>query len=118
MTFFDFQGKNGKSAEKIQLVVLALFCCGIYGDMVTTYLALLNGAFESNAGLHPYINPVFLLSKAPYIWYLLMIGFMAFAVGLSRSLSRYYRSIIGLCVLAVPIYMEWNAVIINIQNIL
>lgn len=101
-----------------QLVVTFSFCAAVVLDMVSTYIALGLGAIEVNQGFHPYINPAFLQSHAPYVWYLLMAGFMVFTVWISRSINRISRSSMGLAVMVVPIIVEGSAVWINIQNII
>jgi hypothetical protein len=108
----------GHFSIKVQSVVSILFVAAIYGDMLTTWAALERGAVEVNHGLHPYINPAFLQSHAPWVWYLLMVAFMVLALWISRSLSTVYKCGIGVALLVVPIIIEWNAVVVNLGNIL
>lgn len=101
-----------------QLAITFCFCAAVVLDMTTTYLAIKSGAIEVNQGFHPYINPAFLQSKAPYVWYLLMAGFMVFTVWISKSINRISHSMMGLAVMVVPIIVEGSAVWVNIQNII
>lgn len=92
------------------------FCAAVVLDMVSTYIALCCGAVEVNQGFHPYINPAFLQTHLPYIWYLLMSGFMVFTVYVSKSINRISHSQMGLAVMVVPIIVEGCAAWVNIQN--
>ena len=104
------------SGRTLQTVITFAFCAAVVLDMASTYIALRCGAVEVNQGFHPYINPAFLQTHLPYIWYLLMSGFMVFTVYVSKSINRISHSQMGLAVMVVPIIVEGSAAWVNIQN--
>lgn len=110
--------EQGQSALRAHRIIGQTFCVFIFGDIITTFLAIRNGAHESNTGIHPYINPVFLMSVAPWTWVLLIIGVMVLTLILARSLSAAGKRVpYGLALFIVPLFIEANATLINISYI-
>lgn len=112
-------GAPGRVRAHVTSILTRDLSVFILGDMITTWICLAKGAIEINNGILPLLNPVFLLSNHPALWYLLMIAGFACIVWITQSLSQLSRRLegpayVGSLILIAPIMIEAKAVINNI----
>lgn len=89
------------------------------GDMITTRIALARGGIEANNGILPIVNPAFLLTAAPWLWYLIMCSGLVIIILLSYMMDEAWRAArgsvsMGLIILIAPVFIEAGAVLNNI----
>jgi len=89
----------------------------VFGDILSTGAALAMGGIEINSGLHPIINPEFLLCSHPMIWPALMLILVVGILVVSGGLNKVYRNHIGILILVLPVVIESQAFVQNLQVI-
>lgn len=103
----------------VQTIIEYVFGFSILFDIVTTLTIIRTGQFkESNGGIHPYINPVLLVAWSPWLWCIVMLSLFAGTIILSRLISNKTNMPIGIGLMVMPIIIEMNASVINLQGII